>query len=141
MRLLKNILWAFCIGILIYACSSAPLKKATKEEPVVIANDSLEYEIIIMDVGFNNYLNTIARPVGFYNQSFLEMKNRNYVQVWNYRARNTPRFDASIYGNVIDYDFNTNYGYEVNYKLFNYFEFAQRKYKMRLGPYSNNYFR
>lgn len=142
MRILKNVLALSILGVLLYACSANPLKKTgTKEEPVVIANDSLEYEIIIMDVGFTNYLNSIARPVGFYSQTYLEQKNRNYVQVWNYRARNTPRFNADIYANVIDYQMNVDYGYDVNYKLFNYFEFAQRKYRMRLGPYSTNYIR
>ena len=33
-----------------------------KEKPVVIANDSLEYEIIILDIGFTLYLNTMPGP-------------------------------------------------------------------------------
>ena len=34
---------------------------------------------------------------------------------------------------MIDYQQNIDYCYEVNYKLFNYFLFAQQKYKMDLG--------
>ncbi|MFY0603083.1 MAG: hypothetical protein JXQ93_03980 [Flavobacteriaceae bacterium] len=135
MRTILKITSVFCLALLVWACSSSKVKNPTKkEEPVVIANDSLEYEIIIMDIGFNAYLNSIAKPPGFHNQTYLELKNRNYVIAWNYRARNTPRFNESIYQNHIYYDANIDYGYEVNYKLFNYFEFAQRKYRMRLVP-------
>ncbi|GFD75607.1 hypothetical protein KUL156_59330 [Alteromonas sp. KUL156] len=121
---------------MIWACSSSPIKNTSntpKEEPVVIANDSLEYEIIIIDPGFTTYLNSIAKPEGFYSQQYLENKNRLYVNTWNYRARNPLQFNSNIYENVIDYSPHVDYGYEVNYKLFNYFEFAQRKYRMNLG--------
>ncbi|MCF2873595.1 MULTISPECIES: DUF6146 family protein [unclassified Tenacibaculum] len=120
--------------VIIYACSSSPIKNSSssKEEPVVIKNDSLEYEITIIDPGFNYYLNTVARPVGFYSKTYLANKNRLYVPVWNSRVNNPNNFDPNIYENQINYRPNIDYGYEVNYKLFNYFEFAQRKYRMRL---------
>ncbi|MFL0094137.1 DUF6146 family protein [Tenacibaculum maritimum] len=59
-------------------------------------------------------------------------KNLFYVSTWNYRVTNINQFNPNIYENIIDYDPNINYGYEVNYKLFNYFEFAQQKYRMQL---------
>ena len=90
-----------------------------KEKPVVIANDSLEYEIIILDIGFTLYLNTIARPMNYYSKNYLENKNAIYVINWNMRALNPSRFDSSIYENVIEYNSQVNYGLEVNYKLFN----------------------
>ncbi|MEQ6123145.1 DUF6146 family protein [Pseudotenacibaculum sp. MALMAid0570] len=136
MRHLHKILGVFILGILVYACSSTSSKNLkidkNKEEPVVIANDSLEYEVIIFDTGFQAYLSSTAKPMGFYSQTFLENWNRIYVLNWNMRARDPIRFDPNIYGNVIDYDHKINYGMEVNYKLFNYFQFAQRKYRMRL---------
>ena len=134
MKSLDKILGMLVICVIIYNCNSLPIKNTsnTNEKPVVIANDSLEYEIIIFDIGFNLYLNTIARPMGYYSQKFLENKNDIFVTNWNLRAMNPTRYDVSIYGNVIDYDPNINYGLEVNYKLFNYFLFAQKKYDMRL---------
>lgn len=136
MKALKQISFLLTVGLFIWACSSSPVKNNPnkKEEPVVIANDSLEYEIIIIDPGFNTYLQTLARPVGYYSQVYLENKNIVYVTNWNYRAQNPTSFNSNIYQNVIDYESGINYGYEVNYKLFNYFEFAQRKYNMSLGP-------
>ena len=139
MRHLHKTIGLFIVATLIYACGSTPVKslKKEKEEPVVIANDSLEYEITIIDIGFNLYLNSIAKPVGFYSQSYLERWNRIYVLTWNMRANN-PRFRADIYENRIAYNPRINYGMDVNYKLFNYFQFAQRKYKMRLDGQPNH---
>lgn len=132
---MKKILYSFLVLLFIVCACSIPKAKqnsALKEEPVVIKNDSLEYEIIIIDPGFNNYLATVARPVGFYSQMFLETRNRQYVSVWNFRVNNPSLFNPNIYENIVEYDPHINYGYDVNYKLFNYFEFAQQKYRMRL---------
>lgn len=125
----------FCglIGLML-ACASPNLKNTTdKEDPVVIANDSLEYEIIIIDPGFTYYLNAVAQPEGYYSQQYLENRNQLFVTTWNFRVNNPLQFNPNIYQNIIDYQPQINYGYEVNYKLFNYFLFAQQKYKMSLG--------
>lgn len=134
MKILKHLSILSVFLIIAYACSSSPIKNSSssKEEPVVIKNDSLEYEIIIIDPGFNYYLNAIAKPVGFYTKSYLENRNRVYVPIWNSRVNNPNNFNPNIYENQIDYSNNIDYGYDVNYKLFNYFEFAQRKYRINL---------
>ena len=135
MKLCKQILLLFSIGFFLWACGSNSLQKKNteKEEPVVIANDSLEYEIIIIDPGFTYFLNAIAQPEGFYSQKYLENRNRAWVITWNQRFQAPNQFNPNIYENSIDYQQNIDYGYEVNYKLFNYFLFAQRKYNMNLG--------
>jgi hypothetical protein len=136
---MKNLIYTISIlGFLIVACGT-PKKTAVatdtqKEEPVRIANDSLEYEIMIIDIGFTSYLAT-AKPMSYYSQNYLETRNRIYVTEWNIRARNLTRFDANIYENVIDYQPHIDYGLEVNYKLYQYFQFAQKKYNMRLGSF------
>ena len=137
MRHLEKFIAIIILGIFLYSCAasstdSAINKSKVKEEPVVIANDSLEYEIIIFDIGFNTWLNSIAQPIGFYSQNYMENLNKIYVSNWNNRVLNSSQYDPQIYNNIINYEFGTDYGLEVNYKLFNYFLFAQRKYKMRL---------
>ena len=135
MKLLKHITLLFLVVAFFWACGSSNLNtnKVEKEEPVVIANDSLEYQIIIIDIGFNAFLNSIAQPAGFYSQNYLEARNRVWVLEWNNRVRNPQQFNPNIYENIIEYQPSVDYGYDVNYKLFNYFLFAQRKYKMNLG--------
>ena len=135
MKLLKQLLFVASFSLLLYACASSPIKDSSnqKEKPVVIANDSLEYEVTIIDPGFTYFLNAVAQPEGYYSQNYLEIKNNAWVIEWNNRVRNPNQFNASIYENIVDYQAHIDYGYEVNYKLFNYFVFAQQKYKMNLG--------
>ena len=140
MKILKSVIFLSLITLFFWACSSVPISKKTieKEEPVVIANDSLEYEIIIINPGFNYFLNAIAQPVGYYTQNYMETRNIAWVTTWNMRAQNPLQYNPNIYENMIDYQPNIDYGYEVNYKLFNYFLFAQQKYRMNLGGGFNN---
>ena len=134
---MKNVLYTIAIvSFLIVGCGTQQTTTSNedKEEPVRIANDSLEYEIMIIDPGFTSYLVT-AKPESFYSQSTLESKNRIYVMEWNNRYRNPSRFNSNIYENEIDYQPNIDYGMEVNYKLYQYSQFAQKKYKMRLSSF------
>jgi len=134
MKYLFQFLAFSIVGLFLYGCSSYLVKNSekSKEKPVIISNDSLEYEVIIIDVGFTLYLNTIAKPKKYYSLSYLENRNNIYVTNWNIRALNPSKFNSTIYENRIDYSPQIHYGLEVNYKLFNYFQFAQQKYKIRL---------
>ena len=131
---MKNLLYYLAIGLFIISCASTnkTIVKNNNNLPegaVRIANDSLEYEIIIFDVGFETYLNTIAKPDWYYTQDYLETKNRFYVTEWNIRVNNPRRYNPSIYENQINYDFNIDYGLDLNYKLYNFFKFVEYKYK------------
>jgi hypothetical protein len=107
----------------------------TEGDTIQIANEETEYEIIIIESGFNTWLQRIAKPEGYYSQSFLE--NRNYLMVttWNQRVLQPQQFNPSLYELRIDYHQGIDYGYEVNYKLYNYFIYFQRKYRQRIGPF------
>jgi hypothetical protein len=133
--IMKYFFYIGFILILMYSCGSSnktiAVRETTEEEAIVIENDSLEYKIIILDIGFNVYLNSIARPARFYSQQYLENKNIFYVSEWNRRARNPLRY-GGFYENTIDYMSHLDYGLDVNYKLFNYFKFVEYKYKIRL---------
>jgi len=106
-----------------------------EKDTVTIANESSNYEIIIIEPGFQTWLQSIARPEGYYSQSFLENRNQIMVTTWNQRVLEPMRYDPMLYEMQINYDPGTDYGYEVNYKLYNYFIYFQRKYNQRLGPF------
>jgi hypothetical protein len=103
-----------------------------EQDTVRIANDALEYEIIIIEPGFNSWLQSRARPEGYYSQPYLESRNRLYVQSWNQRVMQPFNYNPNLYEMQIDYNSNTNYGYDVNYKLYNYFIYFQITYKQQL---------
>lgn len=93
-------------------------------------SDSLEYEVIIFDAGYESWLHTYAKPMGYYSQSYLENWNRQYVLEWNYRYQSGMNSD--IVGSYIDYQPNTDYGLEVNYKLYTYFVYVEEELKLKL---------
>ncbi len=100
-------------------------------DTVRIANDSLEYEIIIIEPGFNQWLAT-RRPRGFYEQFWLENRNIILVNEYNNRVVNSTQFNPNLYLQQINYDRTVDYGYEVNYLLWNWFEFFQERNNQRL---------
>lgn len=125
---------------MIYGCGSGRDKdfnrndkSVTANDTVRIANDSLEYEIIIIEPGFNLFINSIARPRGYHSQSYFENKNRFLVQEYNARVGNPMRYNPNLYVQQINYEPNTDYGYEVNYLLYNYFVFFSSEYNQRFS--------
>lgn len=111
------------------------LEHVKLNDTVSIANDDLEYEIIIIEPGFNFWLLSQARPEGFYNQNYLETRNQQYVIEWNQRVLQPQTYNPNLYELQIDYQPHIDYGYEVNYKLYNYFIYFQLTYKQRLGSF------
>jgi len=105
---------------------------ATANDTIRIANDSLEYEVIIIDPGFNTWLASRARPRNYYSLPYLENKNLFWVTEWNIRASNALRY-GDLYQMRIDYSPQIRYGYEVNYLLYNYLVYFQQSNNQRLG--------
>jgi len=125
------------IVVLVIGCSATQSKAVvvnkaagSKNDTVRIANDELEYEIIIIDSGFNSWLAT-AKPRNYYSLTFLETKNYFFVSEWNQRALQPQRYNPELYEMRIDYQSNIHYGYEVNYLLYNYFVYFQKRYNQK----------
>ena len=104
----------------------------TKNDTIRIANDSLEYEVIIIDPGFNTWLLSRSYPRGYLSQSYMENKNNFYIMEWNNRVMQTQRFSPNLYEMTIDYDRNINYGYEVNYLIYNYMIYFKNPFNQKL---------
>jgi hypothetical protein len=111
------------------------IHKTTSNDTIRIVNDELEYEIIIIEPGFDSWLVSTAKPEGFYSQDYLENRNYIYVTEWNSRVLQPFRFNPNLYEMQIDYSQGIDYGYDVNYKLYNYFIYFQLKHKQQLGPF------
>lgn len=137
---MKKLLYILLLGLTIYSCGTTherefnrSQKAVTTNDTVRIANDSLEYEIIIIEPGFFLFLNSIARQRGYYSQNYLENKNKFLVQEYNTRVRQPFTFNPNLYVQEINYEPTIDYGYEVNYLLYNYFVFFSREYNQRFS--------
>ena len=120
--------------IVLTASEKELFDKNLDNEKAEVSNDS-EYDIVIMDIGFNQWLTRIAQPKGYYTQSYMENRNSIYVLEWNRRVLDPYSFDPQLYELQINYEYGVDYGYDVNYQLYNYFIYFQRRYKQRLGPF------
>jgi hypothetical protein len=107
------------------------LESFSQSDTLSVRNDSLQYEITIIDPLFNTWMIGNARPVGFYSLEYLESYNRFFVSEWNYRYVRLVTNER--YQFYIDYSPNIRYGYEVNYLLFNYFQYIKIRMGDRLG--------
>jgi hypothetical protein len=139
---MKKILSALVILLTIAACSTSKNTVAVNpsdktsiavNDTVRIANDSLEYEVIIIDNGFSTWLASTALPRNYYSLSYLENKNYLYVTEWNNRVLQPQRYSPNLYEMTIDYRPNIHYGYEVNYLIYNYMIYFQNTYKQKLA--------
>ena len=102
-----------------------------KLDTLKVKNDSLQYEIIIVDPMFNTWMIGNARPVGFYSLEYLESFNRYFVLEWNYKYITYTTNER--YQFYIDYNTNIRYGYDVNYILFNYFQYIKFRTGDKIG--------
>ena len=130
------------IFFVLIACTTSQDRKSFDDKPklesdtIRISNKELEYDIIIIDPGFTNWFNTFAKPRNYYSQAYMEARNIIWVLEWNRRFQLPNQYNRDLYDMRIDYDTSTNYGYEVNYMLYNYLIYFQLTYKQQLGGYS-----
>jgi hypothetical protein len=125
----------FLISILLLTIQLNSFAQKKRERNIVkadtIAVDSIQYELIVYDPGFDTWLAT--RPSReFYSKEYYELKNRFYVSEWNYRYTTSQNTD--LFGWYIDYDNNIDYGLDLNYKLYYYFRYFEESNRIKLIP-------
>jgi hypothetical protein len=86
-------------------------------------------------LGFETWLAT--RPSKeFYAKEYYEQKNLLFVSEWNKRYLTSG--NTGLYENFIDFNPNTDYGLDLNYKLYYYFKYFENKNKVKLNPTSRS---
>ena len=108
---------------------------AVRETNIVRNNDQQEYELIIIDPGYNQWKVTNARPVWFYSKAYYENWNQIYVQAWNEKVSQAVYYSSANYPfeNRIEYNPNIDYGLALNYELFTYFKYVESQFGAQYG--------
>jgi hypothetical protein len=134
---MKKLFLLLSLSILIFACTTNQTSQNTvvnkdensmKFEP----NEDGEYDIIIMDPQYDVYLKSVALPKDYYSMDYYKQRNRLYVMIWNQRHMQPMSYNPDLYAVSIDLDPSVDYGYEFEYKLFNFFRFIESKYRVRI---------
>jgi hypothetical protein len=116
--------------IVLWACSPAKNSVRSTEAKAPVIQDSLEYEIIITDIGFNDWYIMNYSPAKDYSNDYYRRQNQVAVLNWNeyFRTGQFPR----VVDDYINYRHDVDYGIEVNRKLFWYFKYVEETYALRL---------
>lgn len=124
---MKNLIHFIFVALLLGACSTqtafrkpVPMHDEAKTE---MAKDSTEYELLILDIGFESWFATRNHISTAHSNTYYKNWNQLYVSEWNQLyLQGNPCFE-----NYIEYDPFEDYGLEINYKLYNYFQFVEEK--------------
>jgi hypothetical protein len=123
----------FMIIIILFAFQVVGLSQKKKDREKIktdtITQDSLEYRLIVLEPGFESWLATKPSK-NYYSQLYYEQKNRLYVSEWNQRYFTSK--NNGLYENYIDYNYTTDYGLDLNYKLYWYFRYFEDTYNVVL---------
>ena len=123
---MKNVVVLLISIAMLNACySPSRVLLPTDENLINIAEEQEEYELIIMDAGFETWFATTWSPAKDRPISFYEHWNQRYVAEWNYKATRTHT--ARVFDNQIGYDPTINYGIGVERKLYYYFRWVDTK--------------
>ncbi len=140
LRLITVLIFIFGFGVISkgagnYDLISDKVSKALKFEPSMAsvtdtlkleANHDEEYQIIILDPGFDSWFLKNRKAPSFYDKTYLENWNTRLVQQWNSLiGARLPRGCAPTM--YIDYRNDVDYGLEVNHKLFYYFWYVHQQ--------------
>lgn len=121
----------FLITLLLLALNTMAFsqKRGGRAAADTIKVDSLEYELIIIDPGFESWLATQPHR-DFYSNRYYATKNALYVSEWNQRYMTGRKRD--LFESYIDYNPNIEYDIDLNYRLYYYFRYFEEKNGMKL---------
>ena len=122
------------LGIIVFllvvmgACASQ--KDIVNNTPTnqVAVKDSTEYELIVLDPPFETWYLTNYSPAKDHSNEYYHSWNIQYVSDWNYHYR-LGHFPG-VFENYIDYDYNVDYGIDLNRKLYYYFRYVETYLRM-----------
>ncbi|WP_224997396.1 DUF6146 family protein [Cesiribacter sp. SM1] len=120
------------------ACASggvATVDKPASPNLVSPEGEEDEYELTIIDPGFERWFALHGRPVNYYTPTHYEQRNKQYVIQWNSLVSQRGSFGSADFPfeNYIDYRMDTDYGLELNYELYWYFRYIESLYGRRYG--------
>lgn len=134
-KYLSNAFFILLIGLL-SACAAGRANIDQPEAPNLVKNENgeeEEYELIIIDPGYQTWFMAHSKPINFYSPSYYELWNQRYVAAWNEKVNQQAYYNSANYPfeNRIEYNPNIDYGADLNYELYWYFRYIQHLYGAR----------
>jgi hypothetical protein len=119
-----------------WACSTPKNAVKVKLNEVVAESDSISYELLTFDSKFESWYVLQNSPAKFRSQSYYENWNRQYVSAWNFNAVQPSK--NNFFEPIVGYEPQVDYGFEINHKLFYYFQYVENELKIEIMPNGPN---
>ncbi|MDI9606541.1 MAG: DUF6146 family protein [Bacteroidota bacterium] len=119
-------LWYILALVAVLAACSGP-KGVVAIQPgndTAQPEDSVSHELIVLDPGFESWYLVHGSPTTYRSQAYYENWNHQYVTEWNHKA-SLPG-NRSFFQHILGYERGVDYGFELNHKLFYYFQYVER---------------
>ena len=133
---MKNLLSLLLILVFAISCASHKNQIKFSETTPSQENDSTQYELVVFDPNFETWYTLKDNPAMYHSQSYYEVWNRQYVLAWNLHAMD---FRANkFFETIVGYEFDVDYGFQLNHKLFHYFMYVEHVLKIPIlenGPH------
>lgn len=136
MKSIVKVILILILPLLIFSCATQREINSNGSGRLILRDtsqvkDSLEYELIVFDPGFDFWLSSNSFQKNQYSNAYLQSMNNLYVTEWNRRYSLGSRLIESY----IDYSPLNEYDFELNYKLFMYFKYFEESNRIKLLPY------
>ena len=130
---MKKLLFWLGVVAVFAACSTqkgvVKIKAENKEEA---QQDTVEYELETFDERFETWYQLHDNPAQYRSKEYYENWNDRYVSAWNANALDPQK--SSFFETIIGWDPTIDYGFELNYKLFYYFQYVERVLGIQIMP-------
>ena len=122
---MKKIFYWIATVFLIAACSvqKNTVSIGENDEVEIAVKDSVAYEVETFDAKFETWYQLQKKPSQYRSEEYYESWNRRYVSAWNANASD-PR-KSWFFEPIIGYEYNKDYGFELNHELFYYFQYVE----------------
>lgn len=131
---MKNLIALAIISAFIWSCSTSSKPLAEDQKPSVATQkktDSAddEWEITVFDAEYETFVASRAQPKSMFTESSLKSRNTILVTEWN--SRFYSGVNPNFYEVAIDYDPKENYGFDFEYRMYQFFAYCNWKYGIR----------
>ncbi len=134
---MKKVIPVLIAILFVVACSTQKAAKKTKRASnVQIENDSTEYAMETFDGKFDSWYEMQKSKATDRSQEYYEQWNQKYVAAWNAKAASGQY--GSFFEPISGYEPNIDYGFELNHRLFYYFQYVENVLKIKImdgGPH------
>ncbi len=126
---MKQLFISLVVCTIAWSCTTSQ-KDITTKNNTLVKSDSTEYEITIIDPGFDQWYMMRYSPANDMSNEIYKIKNLFAVSNWN------DYFNRGKYSRVINsyihYNSFTDYGIDVNRKLYWYFVYIEETSRISL---------